>query len=136
MTVLLASSCWIALIAGAAYQANHTLVTRPSVKERLVRRNPWLSTVLDEPSAIAIMRQVATRIADRRRAARRRLIAGLLTVVGAVVLINAPVATDQRRRHASGDGLALLPVGQLIDPPTPTPTPRVHGRHRLSAAAG
>jgi hypothetical protein len=114
-------------VAGFAYKSNHAWPSRRSIRQRLINNNRALAVTLSERTARALLERAQRRAVAARRAARRRLVAGLLSVLGALVLVNAPTPAE-RRRHGSGEGTAFLPVGQLVDV-LPSPTPRAHGRH-------
>jgi type VI protein secretion system component VasF len=93
---------WLTLVASAAYQANHARPTRRSIRERLIHNSAGMRAVLSEPFARAVMDRAARRASVARRTTRRRLVAGLLSVVSAALLLNAPVPDDRRSRHATG----------------------------------
>lgn len=118
---------WLGLVAGLAYKSNHAWPSRRSIRARLINNNRALAVTLSERTARVLLERAQRRAVAARRAARRRLVAGLLSVLGALVLVNAPTSTE-RRRHGSGEGTAFLPVGQLLDV-VPSPTPRERGRH-------
>jgi hypothetical protein len=76
--------------------------TRRSIAERLIRNRPALADLLSEPSSVDVLRRATRRVADARDARRRRLTAGLLTVVSAATLLVPPTSDDRRSRHATG----------------------------------
>lgn len=128
--IVLFTFSWIALVAGLAYKSNHAWPSRRSIRQRLIDNNRALAITLSERTARVLLERAQRRALVARRAARRRLVAGVLSVVGALLLVNAPTPAE-RRRHGSGEGTAFLPVGQLVDV-LPSPTPRPHGRHSVA----
>jgi hypothetical protein len=105
--IVLWTTGWLALVAGVSYQSNPAWPTRRSLRARLLRNNATLRTVFDREDAsgrraTAILARAQRRVDAARRAARRRLVAGLLSVVGAATLVNAPVADERRSRHSTG----------------------------------
>ena len=122
---------WVALVAGVSYKSNHAWPSRRSIRQRLIDNNRVLAVTLSERTTRVLLERAQARALAARRAARRRLVAGLLSVLGALLLVNAPTPTE-RRRHGSGEGTAFLPVGQLVDV-LPSPTVRATGRHSVAA---
>jgi hypothetical protein len=129
--IALFAASWLALVAGVAYKSNHAWPSHRSIQRRLIDNNRALAVTLSERTARVLLERAQARALAARRAARRRLVAGLLSVLGALVLVNAPTPTE-RRRHGSGEGTAFLPVGRLVDV-TPSPTARTYGRHSVVA---
>jgi hypothetical protein len=97
---------WLTLVAGVAYKSNHAWPKRRSALAGLIQRNPYLRIALTERITRVLLTRANARVVAARRATRRRLIAGLLSVIGAATLVNAPVsvADGSRRlpRHSSG----------------------------------
>ncbi len=100
--IVMLTVAWIVFVAGVAYQSNHAWPTRRTIRQRLIRRNPYLRVALSERRSRVLLERANRRVLVARRAARRRLIAGLLSVVGAATLVNAPLTDDRRSRHGTG----------------------------------